>query len=434
MDKRHICIVGAGPSGLASIKILQEAGLEDIVCFETQNDVGGNWLFSEKPGHGGVYETTHLVSSKTLSGFSDYPMPQDFPDYPSHRQVLEFHRGYAAKFNLRDKIEFRTRVNRIMPDGKGNWKVSTSTTNERRTWQFEHIIVCSGHHWAPYIPDCAGNFSGTQIHSCSYRRSDPYRGRKVLVVGAGNSACDIACAISQRARYTAISIRSPQYIFPKSIFGRPSDKQHRKLAALPDKLVNKIAEVALYFSVGPYRRYGLRKPKIGFQTMHPTMNSEIFERISHGNLKVLPGPARLDDRQVHFSNGAVEEFDTIIWATGYRNSFPFLEDDLLGFDPNEELPLYKLIVPKHHRGLYFVGLIQPFGCIWTLAEIQARYVSDLIAGRSKLPSNLEGHIRREMATRKRKFAAGRRHLCEVIGHVYAKDLSSLLSDNQRKLI
>ena len=119
MGRRRVCVIGAGPCGLTALKNLQEQGLTDIVCYELSDATGGNWVYRDAPGHSSVYDTTHIISSKKYSQFDDFPMPADYPDFPSHAQMLAYFRAYEQRFGLTRYVEFETRVDRVEPDGSG---------------------------------------------------------------------------------------------------------------------------------------------------------------------------------------------------------------------------------------------------------------------------------------------------------------------------
>ena len=189
---RRVCVIGAGPCGLTTVKNLLAAGLKEIVCYDDGIAIGGNWVFDERSGRGSVYDATHLISSKRLSEFEDYPMPSEYPDFPSHRLVRAYFEDYAAQFGLMRFIRLESRVEAANLLDNGTWSVVVSDPKGTREETFDDLIVCSGHHRDPFVPDVAGHFSGQTLHARDYRRAAPFQGQRVLVVGGGNSACDIA--------------------------------------------------------------------------------------------------------------------------------------------------------------------------------------------------------------------------------------------------
>ena len=203
----RICVIGAGPCGLTTLKNLLAAGFDDVVCYDESGAIGGNWVFSEDPSRTSVYEVTHIISSKWLSGFEDFPMPDDYPDYPSHRQILAYFEDYAAHFGLLPHVHLRTQVRHASLRSDGRWAIRLSVEGRVEEEIFDHLIVCSGHHREPYIPEFTGRFDGEMRHSCDYKRAEPFRSKRVLVVGAGNSGADISVDVSRVAARTCLSMR-----------------------------------------------------------------------------------------------------------------------------------------------------------------------------------------------------------------------------------
>ena len=334
------CVIGAGPCGLAALKNLLQAGCRDVVCYDEHTSIGGNWAYSEDPARAGVHDRTHTISSRRLSSYPDFPMPSSYPEFPSHRQMLAYFHAYALRFGLSPYIRLGSRVLscRLDPDG---WTVD----GER----FDNLVVCSGHHRDPFLPSYPGTFTGSIVHSSAYRRGEPYRGKRVLVVGAGNSAADIAVDVSRVAEYTAISRRHRTFIVPKRLFGRPVDVVYQFWQGkLPPRLLRRV---------------------IG----NPTVNDDILPALRDRRVVALRGIERYDGPTVHFTDGFAADFDTIVMATGFRVSFPFL--------PFADVPpLYLNMLHPTIPSLYFIGLFQPIGCIWRLADYQARIAALQITG------------------------------------------------------
>jgi thioredoxin reductase len=430
--KPRVCVIGAGPCGLTAIKNLRDAGLGDIVCYDDGDEIGGNWVFSEKTDRISVYECTHIISSKTLSGFDDYPMPEDYPDFPSHRQLLAYFRGYASRFDLHRHIRLRSRVQQAERGTDGRWTVrlanSSGGQNGAAPEVFDYLLVCAGHHRDAFVPEYQGSFAGDTLHSSAYRRGDGLRGRRVLVVGAGNSACDIAADVSRFAEATCISMRHGAYIAPKLMFGHPIDvvvARARKF--IPAAILQPVLKLALRAAIGPWEAYGLQRPTLGPLEMHPTLNTSILEALRSG--KVLPrvGVERLDGRFVQFQDGRREQFDTIIWATGYRTSFPFLPSAAVDWPPAQPPHLYLKMMHGELQNLFFIGLFQPAGCIWNLADYQARIAAQQIAGKLSRPADISERIRREISKLHWRYAKSPRHAIEVDVPFFRKELLRELS-------
>ena len=221
MKNPKVAVIGAGCSGITAIKNLLQAGIKDVVCFEKNDQIGGNWVYSAEESHSSVCETTHIISSKKLSGYLDFPMPEEYPDYPSHQQVLAYFQSYVQHFGLEPYIRFNSPVEKCEPLQSGKWSITISGESPQ---EFDYVMVANGHHSVPRHPEWSGDFGGRYLHAHSYKNSRGFEGEKVLVVGAGNSGCDCAVEISRVAEKTCISMRSPQYIIPKFFMGKPTDE------------------------------------------------------------------------------------------------------------------------------------------------------------------------------------------------------------------
>jgi len=417
-----VCVIGAGPCGLTALKNLKQAGLRDIVCYEAGSQVGGNWVFRDEHGHSSIYETTHTISSKSLSQFDDFPMPRDYPEYPSHVQVLAYFQSYARHFDVLDHVRFRSRVAAAERRSDGRWQITVSRAGGPEVELFDHLIVCSGHHWSPSRPDLPGRFAGGQLHAHDYKSAEPFRDARVLVVGGGNSACDIAVETSRLSRKTSISMRRGYYIIPKFVYGMPVDVAYRRLLFLPKVLRQPVLAFLLRLAIGRWAKYKLKKPACGPLEMHPTLNSEILYAIRHGKVHPRGAISAVDGHRVTFEDGSSEDIDIVIWATGYRTGFPFLGDAYRDWEDATSLPLYLKMMPADPPNLYFIGLFQPIGCIWNLADYQARIAALQIAGKLKRPADLAGRIDREMSHPHWKFEARPRHAAEVDYHDFKSEL------------
>ncbi|MBA2709724.1 MAG: NAD(P)-binding domain-containing protein [Tatlockia sp.] len=409
----RICIIGAGPSGLTTAKNLLQQGLTNFVVFEKNVCLGGNWSFDEKNDHSSVYETTHIISSKRLSEYEDFPMPADYPDYPSHVQILNYFNSYAEHFGVTQYINFNTSVEQITPLKDEKWQVIYRDINGEQEAIFDYIFVANGHHWDPFLPDYYGEFKGTLLHAHQYKKSAPFKGKKVLVVGGGNSACDIAVEIARVSAKTCISMRRGQHIFPKFIFGKPTDLMFSLIKKLPHWLKQILVSFVIRILQGRYAKYQLKKPDCKPLEIHPTINSELLYFIRHGKIKPYRGIDRFDGEKVHFVDGIHDEFDVVIFATGYKISFPFFAKELIDFSNLTSIPLYRKMMHPEFSSLYFIGLFQPQGCIWPLADYQAKIAAQIIVGDLKRPDNLTHKIKREMKKARSRFKETVRHALEV---------------------
>jgi hypothetical protein len=284
-------------------------------------------------------------------------------------------------------------------------------------------MVASGHHWDPALPTFPGSFSGSMFHSHAFKRvDDSYRGKRVLVIGAGNSACDIAVETARVAQRTCISMRSGQWFVPKFMFGVPSDLFNLRFRWLPTPIYRFLSTQTLYLLQGRFRDYGLPAPRRPLFTQHITLNSELLYFIRHGEIQPRPGIQRLDGEHVVFADGRREPFDIIIAATGYNISFPFFDERLVNFKGATRLPLFKKMIPADLKNLYFIGLFQPLGCIWPLADYQARLAVRELCGEYRRPADMRAAIRWEMEHPHFNFEPSPRHAVEVDYHLFRREL------------
>ncbi len=422
----RVCVIGAGPSGLAAIKNLQEQGVVDITVFEKNNQIGGNWVYEEGNKHSSVYETTHLISSKRWSQFEDFPMPSDYPDYPSHRQILNYFISYANHFNLIQYIRFNTSVLKAEQNDQKKWKVSFEDEQGIHETVFDYLLVANGHHWDPYTPEYPGTFEGDLLHSHEYKKASVFQGKRVLIVGGGNSACDVAVEIARVSPKTCISMRRGYHIFPKFVFGKPVDHAVTKTKWMPSWLRQKFFSVVIRALQGRYAKYNLMTPDCGPLEIHPTINSELLYSIRHGKVHPRPGITHFEGKNVHFVNGEHHEFDTVIFATGYHISFPFFDKKIVDFNGSTKIPLYRKMMHPGYDNLYFIGLCQPQGCIWPLADFQSKIAARIIMGTLKRPEALDVKIEQEMKKPHYRFKAQMRHALEVDYHMFRRELLDML--------
>ena len=425
----EVCVIGAGSSGIAACQVLHARGV-DFDCYETGSHVGGNWHYLNDNGMSSAYRSLHINTSTRQMQFASFPMPAELPAYPNHFQIAQYFDDFVDHFGLRDKITFRTEVTAVVPvDGSYDVTVRSLDTGTERTSRYRSVIVANGHHWDPRLPepDFPGIFTGERVHSHYYRTFDPYVGKRVVVLGIGNSACDIAVELSRVADRTFLAMRRSAHVLPKFLFGIPTDHLTTSpLARGPLWLQRLSMQALLALTRGSVTGYGLPKPDHKVLAAHPTVSDDILTRVGHGDVTVKPNITRFDGDAVVFDDGSREQVDVVIYCTGYRITFPFLADDIVTTTDNE-VALYHRVVPPSHPGLYFLGLIQPLGAIMPLAEAQSHWIADLIEGSAVLPprAEMEREIRRYRERTRRRYVASKRHTIEVDFQDYLASMKRL---------
>lgn len=399
----RIVVIGAGPSGITAAKHLLEVGM-DVTVLDRGAEVGGNWVFAADSGHSSVMSTTHIISSKAYSQYEDWPMPEDWPEYPHHSQLKTYFQSYAEHFGVTARCRFGRLVTRCEPVDGGGWRIhhrdDADPDDAGEVIEADRLVVCNGHHWKPRWPEYPGTFDGQLLHSHDVKSNEGLRDQRVLVIGGGNSACDVAVEASRVAASTDLSWRRGYWIVPKFLLGRPSDQlhatAHRWLGFIPLPIRLRLLERLLTTLIGTHERYGLPAPDHHLGETHPTVNSELLYFLRHGRITPRGDIARLDGRTVCFKDGSNADYDVIVACTGYHISHPFLDRSVidLGAGP---VPLYLKMIPAHRDDLAFVGLIQPLGCIWPLAELQSRLLSRWWTGRWAPPADREAAIAHELA-------------------------------------
>lgn len=351
-----ICIVGAGPCGLLAARHLKRLGVP-YDHFERHSDTGGIWDI-ENPGSP-VYESAHFISSRYRSSFYGFQMPESWPDYPNHRLLLSYIRDFAKAFDLKSAITFSTTVESAVPvdEGKGGWDV-TLKGGERR--HYAGVICAPGVTWHAAMPDYPGqaDFHGEMRHSVSYTRPEEFRGKRVLIIGAGNSGVDIACDAAQFASAAAISLRRGYHFVPKHIFGIPLDMLGTDQFPLPDgaSLPSDFAQI-LKMVTGDITRLGLAAPDHAPFQSHPIMNTQILHHLAHGDITAKGDVAHFDEKGAVFKDGSRLDLDMVLFATGYECRIPFIDPALFSWKGGRP-ELYLNIFHRTLQGLAVVGFVE----------------------------------------------------------------------------
>jgi dimethylaniline monooxygenase (N-oxide forming) len=405
----RVCIIGGGGGGVAMAKALADRGLR-FDWFERSERLGGLWAQGDEGGRGGAYRSLHLNSSKRKMEFSDFPMPDGYPDFPSREMVGAYLDSYARHFGIADRVELGREVTGVAKSPCGCWAVRIDDREERT---YEAVLVASGYHSTPKLPsDAASGFAGEILHSHDVHDAVPFAGRKVLIVGLGNSAVDIACMISATAARTYLSTRRGNHVVPKYMFGRPFDEL--PAPPWPRRLRWAWYGLAIRLTVGSLGRYGLPSPEHEFGQAAVTISSDLLARIAHGDVQPRGAVEEFQNCTVGFADGHRDEVDTVIYCTGYSHSVPFLERS--GLDPGGiDYRLFEQIWDPRFGGIAHVGLVQPLGSLFPVVEVQAQLLADWIAGEYALPdcAAMSRAIRDARRRRQRHYVASARHTLQV---------------------
>jgi len=455
MGKR-VAVVGAGPSGLATVKELLDEG-HDPLCFEKAPGPGGVFRFAEHDGV--VWESCRLTSSGLLTAFSDFPVPPERAGHMTVGQYVDYLQSYIEAFGIGSRLRFGTVVERVRRDEASGWRVWVRDAEGRREERFDAVAVCSGIHQHPHRPAFPGQegFPGVSLHGSEYRRPDQIAGRRVLVVGAGESGADIAAEVSRHAAETVLSVRRGAAVLQRAMFGVPKDYQTSRLLNssaewifltrhpdddakravyrylfLPFVVADKLLQLTFryFWEVLPLLRgrslaevrTNLRTRKLTMQLLADsggtlnenfgTKTDEFVRAIAAGRCRRAAALAGFDGRRARFADGSGFEPDVVIFCTGFEPRAPFLPPGI------DTAPRYLwTVVPEIGASLVFVGFLRPaFGAIPPLAELQARWFARLLSGESGLPSRpeMDAEIAREGARRAHTFRAVRDRLDDLV--------------------
>ena len=382
-------IIGAGISGLTTGKMLSDYGVP-YTCFEMSDRVGGNWAFENPNGMSSAYRSLHIDTSKHRLSFKDFPMPENYPDFPHHTQIKAYLDSYADAFDLREHIEFGNGVVHAKRLPGGGWEILDQAGAIRH---FDFLVVGNGHHWDPRMAEFPGEFTGQSIHSHHYVDThDPldFTHKRILVVGIGNSAADIAVELSSRSlqNEVTLSTRSSAWIVPKYTGGLPADKYYVTTPYLPLAWQRKFLQKMQFMAGSNPELYGLPKPNHKFFEAHPTQSVELPLRLGSGDITPKVNVTLLDGETVHFEDGTSSDFDIIVYATGYNITFPFFDESFVSA-PDNHIPLFKRMFKPGIDDLAFVGFAQATPTLFPFVEAQARLVGAYATGNYRLPSEPE---------------------------------------------
>lgn len=372
-------IIGAGPNGLIAARAFRRYGI-DVDIVERHHSVGGLWDI-DNPGTP-MYETCSMISSRIAGGFVGYPMSDELAMYPKWSELRDYIRDFAREFKLDALCQFDTSVEQVEPIDTEEGRFYRVRLSTGETRDYRGVYSAIGTQWRPQLPQIEGldSFTGTAIHSRDYRSPKLFDGKRVLVVGAGNSGVDIASDAAFHASAAFLSTRRPYWFFPKQIFG----------VALPDFLDGRAAIAQrpwmadmkpedfmdlIVATVGDLSAYGLPVPEGPIGETHPIVSNTVLHAFTHGLLTRRPDIVRIDGSTVHFGDGTAEDVDVIVFATGYQVHYDFLPDDIVQYRRGHPKLHLEVFFPGQ-PGLYSGGTIHAaVGAGWTLYDLCANYAA-----------------------------------------------------------
>ncbi|BBM88302.1 flavin-containing monooxygenase [Candidatus Uabimicrobium amorphum] len=373
MTREKYAIIGAGPAGLSGARNLQKKNIP-FDGFELHSDVGGLWDIDNP--NSTMYKSAHLISSKKMTEFAEYPMKEHVADYPHHSEMKQYFRDFAKHFSLYDHYKFQTKVTKLEPVEDG-WSVTYQQQDQpEQTSVYKGVILANGIFSKPNMPKYQGEFSGRIMHSSEFKDPSVFHGKRVLIVGAGNTGCDVAVDAVHHATKVDMSVRRGYHFVPKYVFGKPADSVGGKIK-LPRLFKQKLDGVLLKFFTGDPEKFGFPKPDHKLYEVHPIVNSMVLYHLGHGDLSVKGDIEKFAGNTVHFKDGTQQDYDIVLFATGYKLNYPFIDKEHLnwqGHTPN----LYLNVFHPKYDNLFVLGMIEATGIGWEGRNKQAELVACFI--------------------------------------------------------
>jgi dimethylaniline monooxygenase (N-oxide forming) len=426
---KKVAIIGAGASGVRAAKIMMDAGF-DVSVFEAGSYVGGLWVYENDNGRAQAYRSLSIISSRSYTHFEDYPFDDKTPRFPTHWDMHRYMNSYAEHFGIKELIRFNTRVSSVDPLFTPNvespvWRV---TTENGFVDTYDGVIVATGHNNEPLQDKRFEAFTGEYLHSSSYRFPDPFVGKRVCVVGTGNSGMDIASGVCQVAARTVIVARSGVEIKPKVFWGVPFADIGIKMRKrwIPNWVRTKVTRGLTYAAHGDLTKLGFQKPT---RKIHGTFSESIVMDIEFNRVFVKPDIVQISGTELTFADGTREDFDVLVGATGYRVHLPFLTPELVPIKGNH-VDLYKRIFVPDWPGLTFVGMINPLAVLNRIVGVQSMVIARCLMGDVLLPS--KEAMLEDIADKNKRtadvYTSSPRHELEEPDFNYVQELQDLVAE------
>ena len=382
---KRVAIIGAGACGICAAKYLLEVGF-DVTVYEIGTQIGGMWVYQNDSGRSSAYRTLHINTSRGVTRFSDLDFDAATQDFPDHVDMHRYLVAYAQRFGVAPRIQFKSRVTHVRPAfdparDAPRWEVELESG---ALASFDAVIVASGHLTKPLEIEEYRKFTGQYLHAHHYREPEPFVGKRICVVGIGNSACDIASDVCVTSPRCVLVARSGVLILPKLLFGRAFTDITARIQRpwIPRALRRRLTRFLTWLAHGDITRLGFQRPTA---LTHVTSNATVVTDIAYRRIEVKQGITAVEGNTIRFVDGGAEPFDVLIAATGYTIDLDFVPEKILRVADNR-LDLYMRIVPPDWRGLYFMGFFNTDTALNMVFEHQARWVRELLLENARLPS------------------------------------------------
>ena len=431
---KTVGIIGAGAAGLCGAKHMLEAGF-DVTVYEIGSRIGGMWVYGNDNGRSSAYKTLHINTARELTNFSDFSFEAGVPPFPSHWDMAKYLKDYSDHFGVTPRIRFNAKVARVAPapgysQARPRWQVETA---DGAVAEYDIVIAASGHLTTPLeVPAFRDGFKGEYLHSHYYKEPTRYVGKKVCVVGVGNSALDIASDLALIAERVVLVARSNALIIPKLMFGRPFWDTVRPFYKpwVPAWLRTRVVRSLVYVVQGDMAALGFPPAA---KKVHATSNANIVNHIKYQRIAVRQGIGQIDGQRIAFNDGTTETFDTLIAATGYVIDIDYMDRRVIEPAGNA-LDLYMRIVPPDWPGLYFLAFFNSDSALNWICEGQVRWIREFETGHAALPAIAD--MRAEIAERRAwvatHFKDTPRHAIEVEHLPYFADLKRTMREAQKR--